>query len=55
MATIQGQPIPPHTVSVNKADNHVLDIDCETAWKEMGLEAGWSNEVEVKVYFTLEK
>ncbi|EGO53119.1 hypothetical protein NEUTE1DRAFT_92118 [Neurospora tetrasperma FGSC 2508] len=27
----------------------------ESAWKEMGLEAGWSNEVEVKVYLTLEK
>ncbi|EGZ77960.1 glycoside hydrolase [Neurospora tetrasperma FGSC 2509] len=27
----------------------------ESAWKEMGLDAGWSNEVEVKVYLTLEK
>ena len=55
MATIQGQPIPPHTATLNKTDNRVLDIDIETAWKEMGLEAGWSNEVEVKVYFALEK
>lgn len=54
MATIQGQPIPPHTVIVSKTSSHVLEIDIETAWKEMGLDAGWSNEVEVKVYFTLE-
>ena len=53
MATIQGQPIPPHTVSVSKADDHVLEVDIETAWKEMKLESGWANEVEVKVYFPL--
>jgi hypothetical protein len=51
MVTIQGQPIPPHTVSVDKGDPRVLDVDIETAWNEMGLESGWSNEVEVKVYF----
>lgn len=54
MVTIQGQPIPPHTVTVNKTDSHVLEIDIETAWNEMGLTAGWSNEVEVKVYFDIE-
>jgi hypothetical protein len=55
MVTIQGQPIPPHTVTINKQDRHVLNVDIETAWTEMGLESGWSNEVEVKVYFALEK
>ncbi|KAJ4297296.1 hypothetical protein N0V88_004214 [Collariella sp. IMI 366227] len=55
MVTIQGQPIPPHTVSKNSQDEHVLDVDIETAWKEMELESGWSNEVEVKVYFGLKK
>jgi hypothetical protein len=54
LATIQGQVIPPHTVSVDKADSHVLKIDVEAAWKEMELKAGWSNEVEVKVYFNIE-
>ncbi|KAI1479328.1 glycoside hydrolase family 36 protein [Daldinia eschscholtzii] len=54
MVTIQGQPIPPHTATINKVDGHVLDIDVETAWKEMGLTPGWSNEVEVKVYFDIE-
>ncbi len=55
LVTIQGQPIPPHTVSVNGQDKHVLDVDIETAWTEMGLKGGWANEVEVKVYFALEK
>jgi hypothetical protein len=31
-------------------DQHVLEIDVAAAWKEMDLEPGWSNEVEVKVY-----
>ncbi|KAI1855650.1 hypothetical protein JX266_000515 [Neoarthrinium moseri] len=54
LVTIQGQTIPPHTVSINQADKHVLEIDVERAWNEMGLKAGWSNEVEVKAYFTIE-
>ncbi|KAI1136070.1 glycoside hydrolase family 36 protein [Hypoxylon sp. FL0543] len=54
MVTILGQPIPPHTVTVNAMDDHVLNIDVETAWKELGLESGWSNEVEVKLYFDVE-
>ncbi|KAH6853927.1 glycoside hydrolase superfamily [Chaetomium sp. MPI-CAGE-AT-0009] len=55
MVTIQGQPIPPHTASVSKQDERVLDVDIEAAWNEMGLESGWANEVQVKVYFALEK
>lgn len=55
MVTIQGQPIPPHTVAVNRNDEHVLDVDIEAAWNEMGLKSGWANEVQVKVYFALEK
>ncbi|KAH8682208.1 raffinose synthase Sip1 [Xylariales sp. PMI_506] len=54
IATIQGSAIPPESVSINKLDSHVLQIDVEAAWNTMGLKAGWSNEVEVKVYFTLE-
>jgi hypothetical protein len=53
MATIQGQVIPPHTVTVDDTDGRILKVDVETAWNEMGLESGWSNEVEVKVYFPL--
>ncbi|KAK4144385.1 putative galactinol--sucrose galactosyltransferase 6 [Dichotomopilus funicola] len=55
MVTILGQPVPPHTVSVSKQDGHVLEVDVETAWDEMGLEAGWSNEPQVKVNFALDK
>jgi hypothetical protein len=47
---ILGNVIPVHTVSVSKKDERVLEIDIETAWNEMDLEAGWSNEVEVKIY-----
>ena len=54
MVTIQGQPVPPHTVSVDEADNRVFKVNTEMAWNEMGLEGGWSNEVQVKVYFRLE-
>ncbi len=54
MVTIQGKPIPPKTVSVSKAVPHVVELDIEAAWNEMGLEAGWANEVEVKLYVTLE-
>jgi hypothetical protein len=48
--TIQGKVLPVTTVTVSKVDGHVLEIDVETAWKEMDLEAGWSNEVEVRIY-----
>ncbi|KAH7327176.1 glycoside hydrolase superfamily [Rhexocercosporidium sp. MPI-PUGE-AT-0058] len=50
IVTIQGKVLPVHTVNISKVDNHVLEIDVETAWKELDLEAGWSNEVEAKIY-----
>jgi hypothetical protein len=53
MVTILGQPIPPHTVK--KGSEYVVEIDVETAWNEMSLNSGWSNEVQVKVYFAIEK
>lgn len=51
---MQGRVIPPETVSVSKADIHVLNIDFETAWKDMGLTSGWSNEVEVVTYIKID-
>lgn len=54
MITILGEPVPLHTVSINKSDNHVVNIDIAAAWEEMELQPGWSNEVEVKVYFDIE-
>ncbi|KAK3945452.1 raffinose synthase Sip1 [Diplogelasinospora grovesii] len=55
MVTIQGQPLPPKAVSVNDKDGHVLEVDIEKAWNEMGLESGWANEVTVKIYFHMQK
>ncbi|ROT39552.1 raffinose synthase Sip1 [Sodiomyces alkalinus F11] len=54
IATIQGRVIPVHTVSVSAADAHVLEIDVEKAWNEMALHPGWSNEVEITVYFSID-
>ncbi|KAI1129240.1 raffinose synthase Sip1 [Nemania abortiva] len=51
MVTIQGVPVPRHTVTVDQRDGHVLAVDIQRAWAEMNLFSGWSNEVEVKVYF----
>lgn len=50
MITILGKVIPVGTVKVSEVDPHVLEIDVERAWKELELESGWSNEVEVKIF-----
>ncbi|CAG8978652.1 hypothetical protein HYALB_00011748 [Hymenoscyphus albidus] len=49
MITILGKPVPVHTVGVSSVDEHVLEVDVEKAWGEMGLRPGWSNEVGVKL------
>ncbi|KAJ4314442.1 hypothetical protein N0V84_008905 [Fusarium piperis] len=53
LITIQEKVIPVHTASISKTDGHVLEIDIGRAWKEMGLESRWSNDVEVKVFFSI--
>ena len=50
MIMIQGKVLPVHTIGVSKVSEYVLEIDVEKAWKEMELDSGWSNEVEVKIY-----
>lgn len=50
MITIQGKVIPVEAVNVSKVDEHVLEIDIAAAWKEMELQPGWSNEVEIRIY-----
>ena len=40
--------VPMHTVTIAE-QAPVLEVDLETAWDEMELEAGWSNEVRVLV------
>ncbi|KAL8726811.1 MAG: hypothetical protein Q9166_006493 [cf. Caloplaca sp. 2 TL-2023] len=49
MVLIRTRPVPAHTVRVAEDNEKVLEIDVETAWREMGLGAGWGNEVEVEV------
>jgi hypothetical protein len=53
LITMHGRVIPEHTVSVSQGggdgEGKVLEIDLESAWKELGLEAGWSNEVAVRI------
>jgi hypothetical protein len=48
--TILGKVLPLHTVNISQANEHVLEIDIAAAWKELDLEPGWSNEVEVKIH-----
>lgn len=50
LVTILDKVIPVETIRVSTQDEYVLEIDVETAWKEMKLHAGWSNEVHVKLY-----
>ena len=40
--------IPMHTAKID-ANMPVLEIDVEKAWDELGLVAGWGNEVKVEV------
>jgi len=49
MVMMGGKGVPLHTVSAG-AEGAVLEIDVERAWEEMGLEAGWGNEVGVEVF-----
>jgi len=45
-----GRPVPISCVGVSKTCGKVLEVDVERAWKEMGLDAGWSNEVSLEVF-----
>lgn len=49
MITILGKAIPLHTAKLS-ATGRVLEIDVESAWKEMELDSGWSNEVAVDIF-----
>ncbi|KAM0262871.1 hypothetical protein ACHAQJ_001462 [Trichoderma viride] len=51
IVTLQDQAVPVETVSVSQSDQHVMEIDIEKAWKDMKLEPGVLDEVEVKVSF----
>ncbi|KAI5803810.1 glycoside hydrolase superfamily [Geopyxis carbonaria] len=48
--TIEEQPVPVSSVRKSGQDAKVLEIDVATAWKELGISTGFSNEVVIKVY-----
>jgi hypothetical protein len=50
MGLMFGKGIPLHCVKKSASDEHVLEIDLETAWKESDQKAGWSNEVNVEIF-----
>ncbi|KAJ5675581.1 hypothetical protein N7462_008478 [Penicillium macrosclerotiorum] len=51
MVMILGRPIPQRTVSKQSGEkSNVLAIDVLSAWKEMKLDSGWSNEAFVQVF-----
>ncbi|KFZ08038.1 hypothetical protein V501_06122 [Pseudogymnoascus sp. VKM F-4519 (FW-2642)] len=49
LVTILGQVIPFAAVSISAHSPNVLEIDTQRAWTELGLKAGYSNEVQVKL------
>lgn len=49
MIMIQGRAIPMHCASINM-DESLLEVDTEKAWKEMGLQAGYGNELGMDIY-----
>lgn len=48
LVMISEKVVPMHTVKIAE-QAPVLEIDVEAAWDEMGLQAGWSNEIRVLV------
>ena len=51
MITIHNRPIPVYTVSRSEQSQEVLEVDFDRAWRDMELEAGWSNEIQLKISF----
>ena len=49
LVLVQGRVVPVHTVRIQE-QAPVLEVDVERAWDEMGLEAGWSNELKVELF-----
>lgn len=49
LVTIQGIVIPLSTLST---EGNILKIDVATAWKDMGLNSRYSNEIPLRIYVT---
>lgn len=54
MVTISSHGVPWGCIATSPGNEvgSMLEIDVEQAWVELGLNAGWSNEVEVVVFYT---
>jgi len=50
MVLLEGRAVPRDCVSFAEDQARVLQIDLAKAWKEMGLKAGYANEVDVAIY-----
>jgi len=55
MVLLEGKPVPVGRLMVSFAESSVLEIDVERAWKEMGLQAKYSNEVDVELFVKVRK
>lgn len=50
LVTMADRAVPVETVKMSDKDKRVVEVDVEKAFKMLGLNAGWSNEVVVKLY-----
>lgn len=55
MVLVEGKAVPFACVSKSKGCERVVEVDVVRAWKELGLKAGWSNEVGVEMLVMLPK
>jgi len=55
MVLLEGKAVSVEKIKKSAACAYVLEVDVEGAWREMGLKAGWSNEVGVEVFMRLRK
>ena len=49
---IFGRVIPQTTVTKDPVEGNILRVDIATAWKEMSLSGGMSNQVDVKIFIS---
>lgn len=49
---LEGKPVPFGCLRKGKEDKRVLEVDVERAWKEMGLQGGYSNQLDVEVFLS---
>lgn len=49
---LEGKPMPFACIGRSKADPLVLEVDIETAWKQMKLDSGYSNQVDAEIFLS---